>query len=107
MNVWQELGIAPTAEVREIRRAYAQRLRHTHPEDDPEGFQRLRAAYESAMAAAASETGDERAPELPPLSGETLRAISVSEIVPVVEAKRDTVDVVVDTPFVADQYVVV
>jgi hypothetical protein len=27
--------------------------------------------------------------------------------VPVVEAKRDTVDVVVDTPFVADQYVVV
>ena len=57
MNVWQELGIAPTAEVREIRRAYAQRLRHTHPEDDPEGFQRLRAAYESAMAAAAEREG--------------------------------------------------
>jgi hypothetical protein len=87
MNVWQELGIAPTAEVREIRRAYAQRLRHTHPEDDPEGFQRLRAAYESALAAAASEADDG----------------GVSAIMPAVEAKPDAVDVMPDTAFAADQ----
>ena len=31
--------------------------RHTHPEDNPAAFQRLRAAYESAMAAAAEVKG--------------------------------------------------
>jgi hypothetical protein len=88
MNVWQELGIAPTAEVREIRRAYAQRLRRTHPEDDPEGFQRLRAAYESALAAAASEADDD----------------GVSATVPAVEAQCYTVDVVPDASWAADQH---
>jgi hypothetical protein len=94
MNVWQELGIAPTVEAREIRRAYAQRLRHRHPEDDPDGFQRLRAAYESALAAAA----------LPPLPGETPRAVSVSEGVLAVEAQRRAVDVVADASPAADQH---
>ena len=103
MNVWQELGIAPTAEMREIRRAYAQRLRHTHPEDDPEGFQRLRAAYESALAAAMSEAADGAAPAGLPLPGETLRAVSVSDAGPAVEEKRHAVDVVADASFAADR----
>lgn len=46
--VWSELQISPTNDVRAIRRAYTQRLRQVHPEDDAEGFKRLRTAYEAA-----------------------------------------------------------
>jgi hypothetical protein len=43
------LGLAAGASEADIRRAYAQRLKTTHPEDDPEGFKELRAAYETAL----------------------------------------------------------
>jgi len=49
MSDWEILGIAPTDELREIKRAYSRALRIHHPEKDPAGFQRLRAAYESIL----------------------------------------------------------
>jgi len=70
-SIWAILGIAPTAEVSDIRRAYAVRLKVTHPEDDPDGFKELRAAYETALrmargrvvqVAAASQSSGESDP---------------------------------------------
>lgn len=51
-TVWQALGIPPTREIADIRRAYATRLRECHPEENPDAFQRLREAYEAALRAA-------------------------------------------------------
>jgi hypothetical protein len=51
---WASLGIAPTDATDVIRRAYREQLKKTGPETDPEGFQRLRAAYEAALQACPS-----------------------------------------------------
>lgn len=51
-DCWQRLGIAPTPEERDIKRAYAKLVKATRPEDDPEGFQALRDAFEQALWAA-------------------------------------------------------
>ncbi len=49
MNPWHILGIEPTQDLRDIKRAYAKLLKATRPDDDPQGFQRLRDAFEQAQ----------------------------------------------------------
>ncbi|MCM1118230.1 MAG: tetratricopeptide repeat protein [bacterium] len=44
------LGIEETREEKTIKEAYREKLVMTNPEDDPEGFKRLRQAYEEALA---------------------------------------------------------
>ena len=48
VEVFQILGIEPTKEEKALKDAYRARLAVTNPEDDPEGFKRLRTAYEEA-----------------------------------------------------------
>ncbi|ESO50628.1 DnaJ domain-containing protein, partial [Salmonella enterica subsp. enterica serovar Newport str. VA_R100506907] len=47
MNIcWEILGIEPTTDLECIRQAYLALLPSFHPESDPQGFKRLRQAYE-------------------------------------------------------------
>lgn len=47
--IFAVLGIDKTDDEEAIRAAYRKELAHTNPEDDPEGFKRLRTAYEEAL----------------------------------------------------------
>jgi hypothetical protein len=64
--MWDELGIAPCADPKVIRRAYAARLKKLDPDRDPNGFARLRDAYEWALKRAGAE--ERRSSQAPPES---------------------------------------
>ncbi len=64
--MWDELRIAPCADPKVIRRAYAARLKKLDPDRDPSGFARLRDAYEWALSRAGAE--ERRSPAAPPAS---------------------------------------
>lgn len=49
MNFWKFLELDPTNDRDAVKRAYAKLLRKYHPEDDAEGFQKLRKAYDMAI----------------------------------------------------------
>ena len=57
---WQVLGLSgPTADKKAIKRAYAQQVKLYHPEDHPEEFQALQAAYQEALKRATELAGQE------------------------------------------------
>ncbi|AEW56251.1 hypothetical protein bcgnr5378_47400 [Bacillus cereus] len=52
MSIWNTLEIEPTDDISVIKKAYAKLLKIHHPEDDPEGYQRLREAFDEAVKSA-------------------------------------------------------
>ncbi len=48
-EIWEVLGIAPTTNKREVKKAYAEAVKHCHPEEEPEAFQKLYEAYQAAL----------------------------------------------------------
>ncbi len=49
MNIWSVLGIEETKDKELLKTAYRERLKSVNPEDDQQGFMRLREAYEEAL----------------------------------------------------------
>ena len=47
---WTTLGLEATKDVSVIKRAYAEKAKACHAVEDPEGFLKLRLAYEAALA---------------------------------------------------------
>lgn len=65
-SIYDVLGISSEASIREIKRAYAARLKQCDQEASPEAFQSLRQAYELATAHALHRAcSEEQAPLLP------------------------------------------
>lgn len=48
MSCWDLLGIPEGSDISKIKKAYAKLLKKCHPEDDAEGYQELREAYNKA-----------------------------------------------------------
>jgi len=70
-DIWKMLGIEPTNDTKAVRRAYAAKVRECHPEDDPEGWQELHNAYESALKLAKlhADADTEKRPQSRPDAG--------------------------------------
>jgi uncharacterized RDD family membrane protein YckC len=49
MDIWKILEIEPTNDIREIKQAYAKKLKMTRPDEDPAAFQMLHFAYKNAL----------------------------------------------------------
>ena len=65
MNCWSIMGLPADADKRSIKRQYAILLKRHRPDEDPEGFQRLREAYDQALEwADRKQQEQEQEPEL-------------------------------------------
>lgn len=49
MNAWKILRIEPTKDKKEIKKAYARLLKQYHPEENPEEFKQIQAAYQQCL----------------------------------------------------------
>ncbi|MCL2421380.1 MAG: tetratricopeptide repeat protein [Defluviitaleaceae bacterium] len=67
MTNWTILNISPTDDREAIRRAYMSQLPKYNPEDNPEGFARLRTAYEEILKELDNPQTDETAEDTTPM----------------------------------------
>lgn len=61
MDFWNVLQLAPTTDVRAIKKAYAVLLKQNRPDDNPAGFQQLHGAYQDALCWAEDRLDEEDA----------------------------------------------
>ena len=55
MSIWEILGIDATNDINTIRKAYSEKIKEVHMEDDPDGFLKLKDAYKAAVKSASSK----------------------------------------------------
>ncbi len=84
MSVWEELGIERTDNAREIKRAYAAKLKFVHPEEHPEEFQKLHEAYKLALNIAKYQANMPKRQAAP--------VLEKKEKPPVTEKTEETID---------------
>ncbi len=73
-SIWEVLELEPTQDVSAIKQAYAKKTRICHPEEDPEGFLKLREAYQAALDYAEGRgdvSPEAQEPPAEPEAGET------------------------------------
>ena len=63
--IWKILGLEPTRDEEQIKARYHELLLGVNPEDDPEGFKRLRQAFEGAIELARKSEEEETKDEGP------------------------------------------
>lgn len=103
MDCWQILELKATDDQRAIKRAYLARIKESRPEEDAQAFQRVRAAYETALALSESQEWQEDARpdnDLPDWLREALNEplsaapeeqdVTPAEVAQPVEAPQDT-----------------
>lgn len=94
MNCWEILEVEPTDNQRSIKRAYAKKLKVTHPEDDASQFQALQEAFEHAIYLAQNtyfEIPEARQPQSLPVDTDSQR-ISEPRLVNSMDVKGEHTD---------------
>jgi len=77
IEIFQILGMEESKDEKRIKNAYREKLAVTNPEEDPEGFKRLRSAYEEACRLAKEdEEAQEEQPEDTTPSGLWMKKVS-------------------------------
>ncbi|MGV8927071.1 MAG: hypothetical protein ACOH2G_15520 [Ewingella sp.] len=92
MNIWSVLGIDPTDDLSEIKRAYARKLKTARPDQDPQGYQRLREAFEGAKQKAETSAQNEFIAEFEATSSPWKMQVHVkplTETAPVIDASLE------------------
>lgn len=89
---WSQLGLPGPSSLSEVRHAYAEKLKTTHPEDDPEGFQRLHSAYQLASRMAREQRRRKPQAKDAPPSRSGMREDGIMEIERPEEPPREEQD---------------
>ncbi len=88
MDIWKELGVQPTSNENEIKRAYAKKLKLTRPDEHPKDFQILYQAYKIALNRARNHTSS---PDITKnnsdITNEQLDSINIETKIPIEAGK--------------------